>query len=449
MRSKIFPLGLLFLALTAEAAVFKLPFNTTATQLKKALAAPAPVADDAVMKDDVVMSDEPAMAEEQEEPAQDAPMPKSFSKIAVTSTALQVASAVYFQTNCLDSPNEIIACGIKEDGTINTHKRYKTGGKGGASLAKVKSKAIGPATDALFSQHSVIVGGNYLFTVNAGSNTVSMFIIDKEDPLKLVQGIQCMDTEPLKRRIGNTKDSKDSMAGTVSDMFFTKDDKALIVITKGSTIAKQPSIVDAYAAIEAKTKVSVNTVRTTLKNAPQLFGAVQINDTWIYATDGSYGLAKLQFDPKSRKIYLKKENQQQIDFQSQTGWIAESPKIGSVYVADLKMNRIVEFNVNDANKTSEQSFLSAQPGNMDIAIGGDFLYTLSPANKALASNVSMVQIMNLKSKGYSMDIGAYVFEDKDNITAQAHGMAIYTKPKVKPVKPKVKPEKETRYKYFF
>ncbi|TKA39833.1 hypothetical protein B0A55_13554, partial [Friedmanniomyces simplex] len=38
------------------------------------------------------------------------------------------------------------------------------------------------AADSLGSQNSVVVSGDLLFTVNAGSDTVVMFRIDKEDP---------------------------------------------------------------------------------------------------------------------------------------------------------------------------------------------------------------------------------------------------------------------------
>ena len=36
--------------------------------------------------------------------------------------------------------------------------------------------------DGLFSQDSITVGGNYLFVVNSGSNSVTTFLINKENP---------------------------------------------------------------------------------------------------------------------------------------------------------------------------------------------------------------------------------------------------------------------------
>ncbi|EPS36128.1 hypothetical protein H072_10394 [Dactylellina haptotyla CBS 200.50] len=444
MYSKLINIGVVALplfALSVEGATFKVPFG----QNKTALAAP------------------------------------SFRVAGVNLKAkIQVANAIYFQTNALDADNEVVACKIKSDGSISSHKKFKTGGKGGqakkldrvAADTSTADDGFGApstaATDALFSQHSLIVVDEYLFTVNAGSNSVTMFRIDRSDPCKLTQvgkvvtshgdlpvslayskklktlcvansgdrsgvacynvdggkGLSCMDKEPL-QRTGTTEKGANG-AGTISDIFFTMDDKSLVVVTKGNKAANQTSTVDVYpTSSKSKTKVTTNGVRSEIKGAPTLYGTIQVNDRWFYATDGTFGLAKLQFDPSSRKVTLVDSDTEAIDFQSSTGWIAKSERTGSVYVSDLQMNRIVEFNVKDANRTADQSFLSGQPGNLDVAVGGDFLYTLSPSNPDLASNTSMIQIMYLREKGNMTDLGSYVFDADDHITSQAHGMGVY------------------------
>ncbi|KAK6515422.1 hypothetical protein TWF506_007757 [Arthrobotrys conoides] len=440
MYSKLLNVGafLLPLFVCTEAAKFALPFNTNSTAIAK-------IAADA---------------------AENAP--------------IQIGVALYFQTNPMGRKNEIVACQIKEDGSIGEHKRYFTGGNGGAAPVstsddngKIAKLQLASTNDALFSQHSVIINGNYLFTVNAGSNTITMFHVDPKDPLKLTKvgksvtshgdlpvslayspklntlcvansgkrdgvacydvdlqkGLTCTDKEPLKRKIGTVKDGP---AGTVSDMFFTDDQKNLIVITKGNSVKKEASIIDVYKTYpdeKKKSKVCLESVRSKIAEAPLLFGAVQVSPTKIFATDGSIGVAKLTFDPKTLKVTLPAEDKQTIDFQSATGWIAKNPKYNTVYVTDGKMNRVIEFNAPGGEKTQDQSFLSGQPGNLDVAIGGDFLYTLSPSNLALAANVSMIQVMHITGKNKFQDVGAYVFDKSDDITAGAHGMAISCKSK--------------------
>ncbi|RVD84239.1 uncharacterized protein DFL_006000 [Arthrobotrys flagrans] len=437
MHSKLLNAGVFLLPLlvcTAEAAKFTLPFNTNSTAIKKIAAA------------------------------------------AAEKAPIQIGVALYFQTNPIGRDNEVVACQINEDGSVGGHKRYKTGGKGGAAPVppsdddgKITKLQLASTNDALFSQHSVIVNGDLLFTVNAGSNTITMFTVDPKDPLKLTtvgkpvtshgdlpvslayspklntlcvansgkrdgvacynvdvkKGLTCTDKEPLKRKIGTVKDGP---AGTVSDMFFTDDQKNLIVITKGNNVKKEASIVDVYKTYpDEKRKVCVEGVRSKISEAPLLFGAVQVSPTKIFATDGSIGVAKLTFDPKTLKVTLPPEDKQVIDFQSATGWIAKNAKYGTAYVTDGKMNRVIEFNVPSGDKTQEQSFLSGQPGNLDIGIGGDYLYTLSPSNSALASDISMIQVMHITGKNKFQDIGAYVFDKDDDITAGAHGMAISCK----------------------
>ncbi|KAK6544463.1 hypothetical protein TWF694_001158 [Orbilia ellipsospora] len=463
MRSKLFQIGvILLIPAFTEAAVFQVPFGQNKT-----------------------VSEAVSAAEASASPGPP-PSGNANSKLVVTtaqgsSGKIQTVSAVYFQTNALDADNEVVACRITKDGSITEYKKFKTGGKGGQT-ANIQRNTVAPAddggfgsaptTDSLFSQHSLIVYEDYLFTVNAGSNTVSMFTIDPKDPLKLTQvgkpvtshgdlpvslaysqklrtlcvgnagkksgvacynidkrsGLGCQDKEPLQRTSNITKG--DNGAGTISDLFFTTDDKNLIVVTKGNKAQNQTSTVDVYATTNGKgktSKVSYTSVCSQIQNSPALYGTIQVSDTEFFGTDGTYGLAKLQFDPNSRKVTLPDSGTEQIDFQSQTSWIAKSDKTDSVYVSDLMLNRIVEFSAQDGNQTTQQSFLSGQAGNVDLIVGGDFLYTLSPSNKQLASNTSMIQIMYLKQQGVLVDIGSYVFDQADNITSQAHGMAVYDK----------------------
>ncbi|KAI4100785.1 MAG: hypothetical protein L6R37_005277 [Teloschistes peruensis] len=78
--------------------------------------------------------------------------------------------AAYFQDNDPNG-NFIVALKIDEnDGTVSSPVRTSTGGKGLAGLLAI-------------SQDSVVVWQDFLFTTNAGDNTLSMFWINPNDPL--------------------------------------------------------------------------------------------------------------------------------------------------------------------------------------------------------------------------------------------------------------------------
>lgn len=84
--------------------------------------------------------------------------------------------AVYSMTNAA-SNNEIIAFFRRPDGTLDRMKAYPTGGNGtGAEIV-----------DPLASQGSLILSryGNFLFAVNAGSNSISSFRVGANGTLTL------------------------------------------------------------------------------------------------------------------------------------------------------------------------------------------------------------------------------------------------------------------------
>lgn len=86
------------------------------------------------------------------------------------------SSMLYTMTNAFDH-NEILAFERNQDGTLTFRKKYKTGGRG-SGANKV---------DPLSSQGSIATSadGSMLFVVNAGSNTISNFVICENGALKL------------------------------------------------------------------------------------------------------------------------------------------------------------------------------------------------------------------------------------------------------------------------
>ncbi|KAN0102801.1 hypothetical protein V8E51_011114 [Hyaloscypha variabilis] len=91
--------------------------------------------------------------------------------------------AAYFLDNN-PAGASIISLQIAEDGTLSNPVRTSTGGIGLFALTAGTNGTAAAAggADTLFTQDSVLVDGDYLFTVNAGSNTISFFTIDSADP---------------------------------------------------------------------------------------------------------------------------------------------------------------------------------------------------------------------------------------------------------------------------
>ncbi|KAF3918514.1 hypothetical protein ABW21_db0206614 [Orbilia brochopaga] len=396
---------------------------------------------------------------------------------------VETAHALFFQTNAAGSENEVIACGITKTGQVGGMRRYKTGGKGFPSSDKED-----PDQPHVPGRRSVVIGKNHLFAVNSGSNDVSMFDIHPENPTILRQvgkpitshgtfpvalaycpfhhllcvanggkvdgiacyradpftGLKCLDktlrkvrapgqekndapkgvkasTNMFRRGTKNDDEKTKEAIGIISDMMFTADGKHLIVISKSPT----SSIIDVFPV--TKGNVCRSRVRSIIKDAPKLFGTIQVCETEFFATDGSFGVAKLSFDPKTLKMTLKNGNTQKIDFQVITGPIALSTKRRTVFAGDLKINRIVEFDAKTGNRAGEESFRTNQPGNKDVAIGGDFLYALSPENKDQGADKSLIQTMFIGAKDGMVNTGAFVFESGEKISKYASGLVIYDK----------------------
>lgn len=95
--------------------------------------------------------------------------------------------AAYFLDNN-PSGATVVSLAIAEDGTLHNPIRTSTGGVGALAEWVIPNPPddtglAGP--DSLYSAGSVVVSGDYLFVVNAGSNSLSFFLIDRDDPQSL------------------------------------------------------------------------------------------------------------------------------------------------------------------------------------------------------------------------------------------------------------------------
>ncbi|KAF7316834.1 hypothetical protein HMN09_00416700 [Mycena chlorophos] len=109
-----------------------------------------------------------------------------------------LAGAAYFMTN-EPSGNYIVAGSIESNGKLSLTAAYESYAVGAHGLPNPSG------ADALFSQGSMAVSqtAGLLAVVNAGSNTVSVFNIDKENPVSLT---------PVTAPVGSSGDFPQSVA---------------------------------------------------------------------------------------------------------------------------------------------------------------------------------------------------------------------------------------------
>jgi 6-phosphogluconolactonase (cycloisomerase 2 family) len=106
----------------------------------------------------------------------------STATFAKTAFAQDYVGAVYTGTNDAQK-NGLVAYGRKQDGTLAYIGSYASGGIG----ARLNS---GAPIDPLVSAHSVLnIDNQYVLQVNAGSNTISSFRVNKNLSLTLVDSI--------------------------------------------------------------------------------------------------------------------------------------------------------------------------------------------------------------------------------------------------------------------
>lgn len=194
---------------------------------------------------------------------------------------------------------------------------------------------------------------------------------------------------------------------TVSQVFFSDDEKHLFVTVKGTTGAnKTTGFLDAFevqhykrrrdldarkARVRYVTKVAGNETKSEIKDTNVLFGAAPIPGTSdILATDASFGAAILSTDG-SGKGSLKTKIA--IDKQNATCWTAISPVTKTAFVTDINSARIVEINITDGKVLGEIDISkTGATGMIDLQASGKFLYALAPGQDKKPSQIIVVDV---------------------------------------------------------
>ncbi|KAI9677338.1 MAG: hypothetical protein M1829_002681 [Trizodia sp. TS-e1964] len=335
----------------------------------------------------------------------------------------------------------IVSLKIAEDGTLSNPVKTPTGGKGSSQLP------LGQV-DQLASQNSVIVSESYLFNVNAGSNTVSMFFIDKEDPwhpklvgkpantlgefpvsvaysakLKTVcvlnggaiSGVTCFSADHEKGltlldkaiRPVDLRQTTPPTQSQASDIFFNPSSTALFVTFKGTLSPPRLGATFAWAVVDGK--VSESAVVNTINDIPVPFGASFAgSDSKLFITDPTFGVALVDV---SSSLNITEKVHTSIPGQQGDCWSVYAERFNSVYVIDAGRTTIAAIDAGTGAVKSTFNFDSAQISATDGAIDRTHLYVLSSAGSVVAIDLEgsnsgkvpkQVQALNLTGLGTAL-----------------------------------------------
>ncbi|KAG7428370.1 hypothetical protein NW761_006625 [Fusarium oxysporum] len=318
--------------------------------------------------------------------------------------------ALYF----LDSDPQgasVVSLSIAKDGSLGKPQRTSTGGRG-----LIGNNMNGPVKmDPLFSQGSIVVSGNRLFTVNAGSNTLAAFHIPKENPAHPVllgepvdtvgtapntvaysrknklacvantgtkPGVQCFtvsDCEGLKPQ-GNLRplpvfhqtSPPTGPPNTVSNILFNPSETALFVTIKGNGM--ESGFVYAYKVENGY--VSEEAVKSQPNNLPVAFGMSFISDASAVVSTPAYGAA---FVSIADDLTVLTKTNITVPKQMATCWTATSAGSSSVYLLDAAVPDVTTLNTETMAIGRTLPGYAAGKGNFDAIISGSKLYALQAA----------------------------------------------------------------------
>ncbi|RDB25934.1 hypothetical protein Hypma_006579 [Hypsizygus marmoreus] len=351
--------------------------------------------------------------------------------------------AAFFISNEPDG-NLLIAADIGTDGKLTLRRAVDTGGLGAHGVTDPN----GP--DPLFSQGAIKASatGNIVATVNAGSNTLSVFKINPTDPTAVsmigrpvgsggefpvslainsagntvcalnggsVNGVSCFKVDqqkglvPIANTVRSLKLNQTTPAtgpaGSASHVVFTEDNKQLVASVKG--IPPQPGFL---AVWDIGNDGSLSTDFQSI--APEKGGLLPFSMTIIpgqnaiLATDAGLGFDIFAFANSSKNVNgtdSPKSSAVAIDGQAATCWSSFSPKTKNFYLTDIGTSIITEINISDSLKGTivkqyQQGHGSGTIDN-DIATvdNKDIMYVLS-------ANATAIDVLSLDAPGQARNI---------------------------------------------
>ncbi|KAF8873063.1 hypothetical protein CPB84DRAFT_1854178 [Gymnopilus junonius] len=347
-----------------------------------------------------------------------------------------IAGAVYFLTND-PSGNKVVSVSISADGLVGpTVHASSTEGRGLRGMTDPPNSA-----DALFSQGSVAVNSNarLLAAVNAGSNTVSLFSINPDDPTRLtllgrpvpsggdfpqsvainsrgtdvcvlnggkVNGVNCYATHPIFGLLPransirllnrNQTNPPSGPLGSLSSIIFSPDDSRLLAAVKGTPTA--PGFIATWAVGFDGLLSSQYGKSTPAPGGGVPFSLTPIPGTNAYiATDAALGFDIFNFASSNNRnstLEAASSTVTAIPGQGALCWSTYSSKSGNFYLIDTMTDIVSEVQV-DGNLNGslvKQYQLAAGSAILDAEVAtvnhNDFLYVLS----AIAASIDVLSV---------------------------------------------------------
>jgi len=371
------------------------------------------------------------------------------------------AGAAFFMTN-EPTGNFVVATNIGSDGKLTFSTAVATGGRG----LHGNDGKNGP--DPLFSQGSLTLGGNNLFVVNPGSDTISMFAINPKQPTSIKQvgvavssqgqfpvsvafnkvantlcslnggeinSVSCFKVDPKLglisipgsvRNIGlNQTTPATGPAGTASHIVMSEDGTQVFASIKGNP--PTPGFVAVFG-IDAQGNLSKDFNAVLPPTGGLLpFGMNVIpgaSSPSVIVTDPGVGFEVMDLGASLASAAAGKTPLQSLAVTSTAAggqsaattvggqvavcWAAHSAKTGSFYLTDIGTSTVTEVAVDKSLKATivKQYNLTAGSGTIDEAVG-------TAGGKdflyVLAANASSIDVMALPAPGQATTIQSLSF----------------------------------------
>ncbi|CAF1521943.1 unnamed protein product [Adineta steineri] len=356
--------------------------------------------------------------------------------------------AVYTMSNGADMNQILINC-LDVNGNLKIIDSINTNGTG------VNTTNIDP----LYSQGSLTVYSNYLFAVNPGSNSLSMFLINPSDGTQLtllsvqstyglfpisvtvnnmyacvltggsITGIRCFNYNSSGLFLISSFDRNltsyisqtippNGPPQTMSEILFSTDNLALIISVKGSNTT-YPGYLLFYTLSTNMTILAPYPTKITPTNGALPFSMTLVGMNGLLITDpGANGVLTLQYSSTAGMISNSMFTPINTSLASALCWSTYSPNIGNYYVIAAVTATIVELNINMNSMTNPVQIIQYYPlpnntGALEATVvslsGKDYLYILGTTSHVISG-------YSLNSSGNAIANSAVVVQQGDTTT---------------------------------
>ncbi|CAF1469904.1 unnamed protein product [Adineta ricciae] len=345
--------------------------------------------------------------------------------------------AVYTMSNAA-SMNQILIHSLNSTGQLTLTNSVNTNGTGVNTTAG----------DPLFSQGALGVYSNYLFAVNPGSNSLSMFMLSSSDATQVtlisvqpaygvfpvsvavnnmyacvltggsMTGIRCYTynssglfiVTSFDRNLTSILSQSVPPSGprqTFSEILFSADNMALIISIKGFN-ATSPGSLLFYTFNSDKTVLAANPIQTIPTGGILPFSMTLVGMNGLLITDpGAAGVLTMTYSSTSGTISNIMLTSVNTTLASALCWSTYSPNVGNYYVIGAGTATIVELALNLTSTSNPVQIiqyyqLPSNTGALEATVvslaGTDYLYVIG-------TTAHVITGYQLKAAGQAMANG--------------------------------------------